>query len=451
MVALYATDNIAKFVAGLSPGAVTDAQLKTVARALVDMYSVATAARNEPAARSVQTYVAGHHGPVLASMWNNGTQMPIELAALYNGVSAHLLDFDDVVGPLHGSVSAVAIPALCALAEAVSAKGRQFAAAYIAAFEVTLKLARMLGEEPFKRGWDTTCSVGLIGTAAGCAQLMNFNKEQIAHAVALAASLATGSQEQNGFMGKAMQVGQAAATALRVIQLTRLGITASKSALDGSRGFAALMSGNSLLGKIETIGQAPLEIDIAGIDIKRFPCNYACHGAIDAMLEMRSSYGVTAGDIVKVEVTMHPNALRPLAFPRPLTASEARYSMQYAVAAAVLDGKVNLQSFTDAMVQRNEAQGFFNRVTVIEDEAGPEFPRATTVKLSLKSGASAERRIDVTHGSARSPLTEHELAEKARECFTHGKSEVWAKDFMATAFGMATTPIRDVLRAGRSG
>ena len=79
MVALYATDKIAQFVAGLSPGAVTDAQLKTVARALIDVYSVATAARNEQAARAVQAYVAGHHGPVLASMWNTGAQMPIEL------------------------------------------------------------------------------------------------------------------------------------------------------------------------------------------------------------------------------------------------------------------------------------------------------------------------------------------------------------------------------------
>jgi 2-methylcitrate dehydratase PrpD len=451
MVALYATDKIAQFVAGLSPGAVTDAQLKTVARALIDTYSVATAARNEAATKAVQTYVAGHHGPVLASMWNNGTQMPIELAALHNGVSAHALDFDDVVGPLHGSVSAVAIPALCALAEAVSAKGRQFAAAYIAAFEVTMKLARMLGDEPFKRGWDTTCSLGLIGTTAGCAQLMNFNREQIAHSVALAASLATGSQEQSGFMGEAMQVGQAAATALRVIQFTRLGIVASKGALDGNRGFAVLASGNSLLGKIGDIGQSPLEIDAVGIDIKRFPCNYATHGAIDAMLEMRTSYGLTATNIAKVEVTVHPNALRPLVFPRPMTGAEARYSMHYAMAAAMLDGKVNLQSFTDAMVQRNEAQDFFNRVTVIEDETGPEFPRATLVKLNLTSGGSAERRIDVTHGTSRSPLSDNELAEKARECFTHGKSEVWAKDFMATALGMGTTPIRDVLRAGRTG
>jgi len=235
MVTLYATDKIAQFVSSLNPGTVTDAQLKVVARALIDTYAVAMAARNDPAARAVQTYVGGHSGPVLASMWPNGTQLPIELAALVNGVSAR--------------VSAVAIPALCALGEAVGAKGRQFAAAYIAAFEVTLKLARVLGDEPYQRGWHTTSALGMIGTTAGCAQLMNFSKDQIALAIALAASLATGSQEQTGTMGKAVQVGQAAATALRVIQLTRLGITASKGALDGNRGLAALLSGNSVLGK----------------------------------------------------------------------------------------------------------------------------------------------------------------------------------------------------------
>jgi 2-methylcitrate dehydratase PrpD len=451
MVALYATDKIAQFVSSLSPGTITDAQLKTVARSLIDVYAVAMAARHDPAARAVQTYVAGHSGPVLASMWHNGTQLPIELAALVNGVSAHVLDFDDVVEPLHGSVSAVAIPALCALGEAVGAKGRQFAAAYIAAFEVTVKLARVLGDGPFQRGWHTTSSLGLIGATAGCAQLMNFSKEQIAHAVALAASLATGSQEQTGTMGKAMQVGQAAATALRVIQLTRLGVTASKGALDGNRGFAALLSGNSVMEKIETIGQGPLEIDTTGIDIKRFPCSYATHGAIDAALEMRGAYGLNGSDVVDMEVTAQRNGLRPLVHPRPVTGAEARYSMHYAMAAAMFDGKVNLHSFTDAMVQRSEVQEFFSRVTVFEDEEGPEFPRFTAVRLNLKSGGVAERRVDVTHGTARSPLSENELGEKARECFGYAKSEVWAKDFMAAVFGMATTPIRDVLRAGRMG
>ncbi len=451
MITLYATDAIARFVAGLSPGTITDAQLKTVARALVDTYAVAIAARHEPASRAVQTYVAGHSGPVLASMWHNGTQLPIELAALVNGVSAHVLDFDDVVEPLHGSVSAVAIPALCALGEAVGAKGRQFAAAYIAAFEVTVKLGRMLGDGPFQRGWHTTSSLGMIGATAGCAQLMNLSKDQIAHCVSLAASLASGSQEQTGTMGKAVQVGQAAAAALRVIQLVRLGITASKGALDGNRGFAALLSGNPLLGKMEAIGHGPLEIDSVGIDVKRYPCSYATHAAIDAALEMRSSYGLNGSDVVSVEVTAHRNGLRPLVHPRPTNGAEARYSMHYAMAAAMLDGKINLHSFTDAMVQRAEVQDFFNRVTVFEDEEGPELPRFAMVKFTLKSGGTAERRVDAARGTARSPLGEGEFADKARECFTYGKSEVWAKDFIASAYGMAATPIRDVLRAGRMG
>jgi 2-methylcitrate dehydratase PrpD len=451
MVTLYATDKIAQFVSSLNPGTVTDAQLKVVARALIDTYAVAMAARNDPAAKAVQTYVGGHSGPVLASMWPNGTQLPIELAALVNGVSAHVLDFDDVVEPLHGSVSTVAIPALCALGEAVGAKGRQFAAAYIAAFEVTLKLARVLGDEPYRRGWHTTSALGMIGTTAGCAQLMNFSKDQIALAIALAASLATGSQEQTGTMGKAVQVGEAAATALRVIQLTRLGITASKGALDGNRGLATLLSGNSVLGKMETIGQGPLEIDTTGIDIKRYPCSYATHSAIDAALEMRNAYGLNGADVVSVEVTAHRNGLRPLVHPRPISGAEARYSMHYALAAAMLDGKVTLHSFTDAMVQRDEVQNFFSRVTVFEDEDGPDLPRFTLVKFVLKSGGTVERRVDVAHGTARSPLSETELGDKVRECFTYGKSEVWAKDFMTAAFGMAATPIRDVLRAGRMG
>lgn len=451
MFALYATDKIAQFVASLSPGKVTDAQMKTVARALIDTYAVAIAARHDIAARAVQTYVANHTGPVLASLWHNGSQLPIELAALSNGVAAHVLDYDDVVEPLHGGVSTVAIPALAALAEAVGAKGRQFAAAYVAAFEVTVKLARVLGDEPFHRGWHTTSSLGLIGATAGCAQLLSLSKDQIAQSIALAASLAAGSQEQTGTMGKSVQVGQAAATALRVVQLARLGITASKGALDGNRGFAALLSGSSSLAHMETIGEGPLEIDTTGIDIKRYPCSYATHSAIDAALAMRGEYGLNFADVTGVEVTAHRNGLRPLAHPRPVSGPEARYSMHYAMAAALLDGKVNLESFTDAMVQRSEAQEFFNHVTVYEDEEGPELPRFALVKFTLKSGGTVERRVDVAKGTARAPLSELELVEKVRQCFMHGKSEVWAQDFTRIVLDMANSPIRDVLRAGRLG
>ena len=125
------------------------------------------------------------------------------------------------------------------------------------------------------------------------------------------------------------------------------------------------------------------------------------------------------------------------------------YSMHYALAAAFLDGKVKLASFADAEVQRPEVQAFYNKITLFEDEDGKEFPHFTMLKLTLKSGGTLERRVESAHGTARKPLTDGELADKARECFLYGKTEVWAKDFVNVALGMASTPVRDVLRAGR--
>jgi 2-methylcitrate dehydratase PrpD len=451
MVALYATDKIARFVTGFNSSAISEAQMKTVARALIDTYAVATAARNDLAVKAAQAYVAGHSGPVLGSLWSNGNQVPIELAALANGVAAQLLDYGDVVEPLSGGVSAVAVPALCALAEATNSKGRQFAAAYIIAFEVAVKLARALGDEPSRRGWHTTSVLGLLGTTAGAAHMLALNADQVSYALALSASLASGSQEQIGTMGNAAQVGQTASTALRVVQLARLNVAASKSALDGSRGLAALISGSFSMNHLDALGQAPFEIDSTGIDIKRYPCSYAVQGAIEAALLMRSQYGLNGSEITGVEVTAQPNGLRALIYPRAVTGAEARYSMHYALAAAFLDGKVNLGTFTDAMVQRNEVQSFYKRVIVLEDEEAPESARFTIVKLALKSGSSVERRVEAPRGSARAPLNDREMEDKARECFGYGKTEVWAKDFASTVYGMATVPMRDVLRAGRMG
>jgi 2-methylcitrate dehydratase PrpD len=451
MVALYATDKIANYVASLSPGAVTESQLKAVARALIDTYAVAIAARHEPGVKAVQTYVAGHSGPVIASQWANGAQLPIELAALVNGYTASVLEFDDEIEALHAGISAVAMPALCAVAEAVGAQGRQLAAAYTGTFEVAMKLARALGNEPFHRGWHIPSTIGLIATTAGCAFLASLSKAQISHALGLAAAFAGGSQEQAGTMGNAMQVGQAAASALRAMQLARMGVQSSPSALDGNRGFATLLARDSALDHFDTMGRKPLEMEFAGIDIKKYPCSYATHRAIEAALELRSEYGITVNDIVGVEVTAQRNGLRPLVHPRAVTGTEARFSMHYALAAAFLDGKVKLASFADSEVQRPEAQAFYDRITLFEDEEGEEFPHFALVKLILKNGTTVERRVESAHGTARKPLSDGELADKARECFLYGKTEVWAKDFVNVVLGMASTPIRDVLRAGRMG
>jgi 2-methylcitrate dehydratase PrpD len=449
MVALYATDKIANYVASLNPGAVTESQLKTVARALIDTYAVAIAGRNEPGVKAVQTYVAGYSGPVIASQWANGSQLPIELAALVNGYTAGVLEFDDQIETLGAGISAVAMPALCAVAEAVGAHGRQLAAAYAGTFEIVMKLARALGNEPFRRGWHIPSTVGLIATTAGCAFLASLSKAQISHALGLAAAFAGGSQEQAGSMGKAMQAGQAAASALRAMQLARMGVESSRSALDGPRGFAALFSKDSALDHFDTMGRKPLEMEFIGIDIKKFPCSYATHRAIEAALALRHEYGLTANDILGVEVTAPRNLLRPLVHPRAVTGAEARFSMHYALAAAFLDGKIKLASFADSEVQRPEAQAFYSRITLFEDEEVEEFPHFTLLKLMLKSGATVERRVENARGTARDPLTDGELADKVRECFLYGKTEVWAKDFVNVALGMASAPVRDVLRAGR--
>jgi 2-methylcitrate dehydratase PrpD len=449
MVALYATDKIANYVASLNPGAVTEIQLKAVARALIDTYAVAIAGRNEPGVKAIQTYIAGNSGPVLASQWATGSQLPVELAALVNGYTASVLGFDDEIDVLHAGISAVAFPALCAVAEAVGAQGRQLAAAYIGTVEVAMKLARALGDEPYHRGWHVPSTIGLIATTAGCTFLANLSKAQISHAVGLAAAFAGGSQEQAGTMGNAIQTGQAAASALRAMQLARMGVQSSPSALDGNRGLAALLVKDSALDHFDSMGRKPVELDYTGIDIKKYPCSYATHRAIEAALEVRSAYGITINDIVSVEVTAQKNGLRPLVHPRAVTGAEARYSMHYALAAAFLDGKVKLASFADAEVQRAEAQAFYNRVTLFEDEDGKEFPHFTLLKLTLKSGGTVERRVESAHGTARKPLSDGELADKARECFLYGKTEVWAKDFVNVVLGMASTPIRDVLRAGR--
>src|SRR5690606_3515655 len=170
---------------------------------------------------------------------------------------------------------------------------------------------------------------------------------------------------------------------------------------------------------------------------------YATHRALDAVLDLRTEAGLGAGDVNAVEVRTSGAALTPVVHHRPRTGLEAKFSMEYAMATALLDGYVRLGSFTDDAVLRPAAQELLARVHARETDT-PMAPRWAEVSLHLADGRVLRRRAESLRGSAAAPLSLRELTDKAADCFAHGGVPGAARPFADALRGWADRPVRDV-------
>lgn len=421
-----AAQRIAHFAVTFDAGALQPAHREICARALADTYAVAYAGRGEPAVHAALRYLQGggllhtEGGPGRARLWGYSAWAAAETAAWFNGTAGHVLDYDDVSVPLRGHPSVVLWPALLALAQARELGGERLQAAYVVGLEVLVKLSRAFAPAHYAAGWHSTASIGVLGATVACAYLLRLDADRIAHALGLAVAQAAGSRENVGTQAKCFQAGQASGAAVRAALLAEAGFEAGEHALDGPHGYLRTHAeGASADAWLARLGEAPLEIERSGLDVKQYPMCYATHRAIDAMLDLRAAHALQLQDIERVDVLGSPGAFVPLVHPRPANGLQGKFSLPYALAAAAEDGAVRLASFTDAAVARPQIQRFFDRVHW-QEEAGDIGARMAEVRLTLRDGRQLAQRVELLRGSAQRPLNESQLVAKLDDCLHWG-------------------------------
>lgn len=446
---MTAAQQIASFVSGFAPDQLTPELVQACGRALLDTYAVAIAGRHEAATELALNYArrsgAAASGRA-ASYWGSGEQLPLELAALCNGVAGHVLDYDDVTSPMRGHPSIALLPALVGLAETMDASGAELACAYAAGFEVICKIAKAIAVRHYGRGWHSTSSIGTIAAAAACARLLRLDAQATTHAIGLAVAQTAGSRANFGTHAKSFQAGQCNAAGLRAALLASEGFDAAAGILDEPFGFLDLYgNGESLQPQLATLGQAPLELLASGIEVKKYPLCYATHRALDGVLDARQEHGLTLGDVRSVRIRTSAGALTPLIHARPQTGLEAKFSIQYAVTAALLDGQVGLASFSDEAVRRPQAQAFFPCVEADDSTETPTFPRWTEIDIELRDGRRLQRRVDGLRGSAEAPLSLQDLRAKVQDCLAWGRAKADVDGLLAGALAINKISVRQWL------
>ncbi len=180
------------------------------------------------------------------------------------------------------------------------------------------------------------------------------------------------------------------------------------------------------------MGQGPLEIDHSGIEVKKYPACYAVHRPLDGLFHLMRTHGVEFDNVDGVNIETSSGAMALLIPEVPRSGMHGKFSMSYAIAAALVDRRIGLSTFTDEAVRRLQVRGLMTRVSAYERD-GNMLPRFAVVTVRLKSGQIVSNRVDTLHGSLTSPLSDAEFLEKVEDCLSWADSPLSADSVLSAA------------------
>lgn len=389
---------------------------------VIDTVAAILAGVSEPVSRIAVAMIAEDGCAPVATQLGTGLRTSMDGAAFLNGISGHALDYDDVSTSATAHSSVVVLPAALAAAEATRATGLALIEAYVAGVEVLAKLGLAMGAKHYLRGWHATSTMGTVAAAMAAGRLLRLDADALTNALAIAASEAGGLRQNFGTMTKPFHAGHAARGGVIAARLAAHGLEGDPAALEGPTGFFALFGFDAAAP--ERVGPSlgnPYDLAAVGLSVKRYPCCYATHRAADAALELRDEHRVHPDEVEEVTVTVPQGGLAPLPYQRPATGLQGKFSMEYVVTAALLDGRLGLDTFTDAMVGRPEVTALEEVLEVREDHTIPGVRNPVDggyveVAIRTHGGRRLVCRVEEAAGSPGRPLSGSQLEEKFREC-----------------------------------
>lgn len=435
------TEKLARFI--VETEEIPDAVLRETKVALADTLGVGLAGTLEPVAEIAVQCSRDAGGNPQATVWGTHHATSAADAAFINGVAGHALDFDDTMPSLRGHPSTTTLPAAIAVGEWGGASGRAVLFAYALGLEMAGKLGRAFGAGHYMRGWHATATTGTFTATAVAARAAGLTAGQLANAWGIAAAQSAGLVRNFGTMAKPFQAGHAARAAVVSVALARRGFTADAQILEGDGGFLSTYGadGEPLASAVELLGK-PWELTDRGNNYKRWPCCYCNHRAIGGLLELLEEHAIRTEEIQRIRVGFPPGADEPLIHRNPQTGLEGKFSIEYSAAATVLDRKLTLETYTDAMVQRPGVREIMKKVDhyrVPDDKIYSGTVGYTDIEI-LTARGSFKRRIEKAPGSTAWPMSPAEHEEKFLDCAGRVLGTSGARKLLALARGIEALP-----------
>lgn len=414
------TRQLGEFAAGSGQLALSASVRGTVRNGFVDTAATMLAGRDEPVTAIVRRFAQGASSRE-ASVLFGAERLPARHAALVNATAGHALDYDDVA--LQGHPSVVLVPALLAEGERLGASGRDVMRAYVVGYETWAELIARDEDVHHLKGWHPTAVFGTVACAAAVASLRGLDADRATHAIGLAASMAAGLAANFGSMAKPFHAGQAAAHGIDAVKLAASGMTAAPDVIEHPAGFLVAISPRGRVRRQPLEQPLGTELRIArlGLTIKKYPMCFATHRVIDALLDLAQAHAIDPNAVEAVHATVGAAQASMLRNHAPQRALEAKFSLEFAVAAALLARRVGLAQLQDAFVQRGDVQALMQRVRIATTgtrcDYEPTLAASDRVVVQLRDGTRLDSgEVAGTRGDARTPLAESELKAKFADC-----------------------------------
>lgn len=388
--------------------------------AIADTVACMVAGAGDSSTSAVRDAFAAAIGAAGLSAVIGGGHASASIAALVNATAAHALDYDDNFRPAITHASAVLVPALLAVAQARNTDGPALIDAYLVGLAAQAAIGRGVNPSHYTLGWHSTSTVGAIGTAAGVAWLLGLDAGGIGRAMSVATSMASGPKGQFGTPAKPLHAGLAARNAVEAAELAAAGMTGRLDILEGPQGFLELFGGRDAKGWTGVGLAGPHVIEVEGVMPKRHPCCGSTHSTVDTILHLRAEHVFAADEVAAVECRVGIANARNLAYPEPSDEMQARFSMPYCVALALLKDRLTLADFTPEAVARDEVRRLLPITTMTsysreEELAGKgRLPHQVTVRLRDGRVIRAERKD--AKGSVAYPFDDEDRRAKFFDC-----------------------------------
>ncbi|MDH5311887.1 MAG: MmgE/PrpD family protein, partial [Gammaproteobacteria bacterium] len=352
--------------------------------------------------------LAEFSGKPEATVLGRSERLDIMHAAMLNGITSHVLDYDDthlatIIHPA-GPVAS----GLLALAEKRNASGRDFMHAFILGVEAECRIGLAVYPSHYERGFHITGTAGVFGSAVACGKLLGLTEQQMIWAMGIAATQSAGLKEMFGTMSKSFHVGSAGQNGLKAALLAAKDYTSSPGVLEAKEGFAFTYSDEQDFSQVTDELGARWETDKN--TYKPFSCGIVTHPIIDGCIQLRNDHKLTADRIEKVSLRVNPLVIKLTGKKTPQTGLEAKFSIFYISAAAIVSGLAGPNQFTDEAVRVPEVVALRDRVEAVVDEDVSE--EEAFVSITLRDGTVYSTHIEHAIGSVQRPLTREHLEQK---------------------------------------
>jgi 2-methylcitrate dehydratase PrpD len=402
------TRTLARYIVSAKPSDLPASVRKEAARTLLNWVGCTLGGSRHETVGIAISAMAPFSGPAQASILGRKERLDILNAALINGISSHVLDYDDTHSRNIIHPAGPVISAILALSEHHPVSGNEFVNALVLGVDAECRIGNSVYPKHYDVGWHITGTAGVFGAAAASGKLLGLSEQQMLWALGLAATQPVGLQEMFGSMTKSFHPGRAAQNGLTAALLASKNFTSSEQSLEAKYGWANVVSAAHNYDDItKRLGES---FEISKNTYKPFACGVVMHPTIDGCIQLRNENKLSADEIDRIELRVHPLVMQLTSKKSPQTGLEGKFSIYHAASVALVEGSGGIEQFSDRAVRDRIIASLRDRVSTVVDSSLHE--DQVRIAVVTKNGRRLEKFVEHAVGSLDHPMSDKDLEAK---------------------------------------